>query len=173
MGANIEPKEKMIGDVAYQVRPLPPDQALRTGCKLLNLIGPGVKALQLGDEEAFVSFAGGLMMNEALADQLEYFTQIFRKTTAIKRAGDEGFTELVRIYDIHYMGNLFELVQWLAFCFEVNHASFLGGAGVSLQSVGVLLKDALNSRYRKAAAKPGRSGASSSPDVSTKATPTS
>jgi hypothetical protein len=164
----IEAKEKAIGNSVYSVRPLPPDLGLRSAAKLLNLIGPGVRALQSQDTEGFAGIASEIMTNEKLADQLEYFTKLFRGYTDVRIPNAEGFIALNQIYDAHFMANYFELLQWLVFCFEVNHASFLSGAGVNLKNVLVLVQRELNSRYRKPVAKPGSSGASSSQDASTK-----
>jgi len=168
----LEPKERSIGGRVYQVRMLPADEGLRSAAKLVNLIGPGVKALQSGDENGFMAFASELMSSDKLADQLEYFTKLFRKHSAVQLEGADGFVELATIWEFHFSGNYFELLQWLVFCFEVNHASFLTGAGVSVQKVVGLIQGALSSRYRNPAAKPGSSGGSSSLGASTKPTNT-
>lgn len=162
-------KEKVIGGKTYQVRMLPTDLGLRSAAKLLNLIGPGVSALQSGSEDTFTRFVGELLTSERLADQLEYFTKLFRQYTAVEVEPGK-MAELSTIYDVHFMGNYFELLQWLVFCFEANHASFLSGAGLNLEKVVGLIQAQLLSRYQNRAVTRGQSGASSSQDASTKPT---
>jgi hypothetical protein len=165
-------KEKVIGGKTYQVRMLPAGLGLRSAARLINLVGPGVQALQSGDSDAMMSFSSGLMTNEKLADQLEWFTSLFAKYTAVQVEPSGGFVELSTIYEVHFMGNYFELLQWLVFCFEGNHASFLGASGVSVQNLVALIERELRSRSQKRAGKPGSSGGLSSPESSTKPTAT-
>jgi len=169
----IAPKEKTIGANTYQVRILPAGVGLRSAAKLANLIGPGLKGLQGGEtEDKLVGFFSDLLSNDALADRLEYFTKLFTEYTSVKIAGSDAYVELRQVYELHFSANYFELLQWLAFCIEVNHASFFTGAGLSAQKLVALLQDALNSQYRKGAAKPGPSGRSYSPENSERATTT-
>jgi hypothetical protein len=158
----IAPKEKTIGGNTYQVRILPAGVGLRSAAKLANLIGPGLKGLQGEGEDKFVGFFSDLLSSSALGDQLEYFTRLFGEYTSVKLAGTDAYVELRQVYELHFAANYFELLQWLSFCIEVNHASFFTGAGLNAQKLVALLQDALSSQYQRGAGKPGSSGGSSS-----------
>jgi hypothetical protein len=70
----------------------------------------------------FTSFA-----NAMTPEIMDYFCETFEKCTQVHK-GDKVFF-LKDIFDDHFCDNYGEMVEWLAFCLEVNFASFLGGAG--------------------------------------------
>lgn len=160
---------KKIGAHVYGVRKLPAGVGLPVLAKLLNLIGPAIKEAQDGDGR-MARVVSGLLSNEKLGEQLQYFAEVFSKYSTVDTAGRS--VELAGIYDLHFAGNYFELVQWLVFCFEVNHGSFLAEAGVSVQALVALAVQELSSRSPKQPETPGRSGRSSSPAGSARTTAT-
>jgi hypothetical protein len=168
---SIQPKEKMIGENTYQVRLLPSELGFRSAAKLANLIGPGLKTLQEGGAESVTGFFGGMLADELLTTRLEFFTNLFKEYTSVRLKGAPGFVNLSSVYEYHFSGNYLEMFQWLAFCIEVNHASFFTGVGLNTQKLVRLLEEALRSKYPSRAGRPGQSGDSFSPENSTRPTP--
>lgn len=167
---SLEPKHMKIGKHQYTVRYMPPGEGLAVLGRLLNLIGPGLKSLtEEGEGEKLAGFLGEILSNEKLAPTIEYFGDVFKKHTTV--TGDDGEEiELAKIYGVFFMGNYFELVRWISFCFEVNHSSFLAELGVSAEGIANLIVSRLQSRSPNPRAKRGSSGESFSPEDSVVAT---
>lgn len=124
---------KQIGKHQYTCRKLAAGEGLIVLARLMNVIGPAIRDMQ-GTEANLNSVVGGLLSNEKLGDQLTFFIKAFAPHSSVS-LGQGQEAELSGIFDVHFSGHYFELLQWLVFCFEVNHGNFLAEAGVSLEGV--------------------------------------
>jgi hypothetical protein len=170
----MQSRSLQIGEHTYTVRLMPAGEGLDVAARLMNVIGPGLRGITEEKEgDMLAEFLSELLSKESLSGNLTYFTKMFRRHSSVQvntPKGDSADVELDKIFDAHFSGNYYELFRWLAFCFEVNHSSFLSGMGVTAQSLNDLAVKWLASKSRKAAGDTGTSGESSSPDSSTKAT---
>lgn len=146
-----------IRDVRYKVRMMPAGLGLQVLARMLNVIGPGVKNLR--DEDAtgdtLAKAFGALISDPALSSQLDYFCDKFKQYSTVEIGGKEQELENTGVFDVHFAGNYYDLLQWLTFCFKVNHGSFLAEVGQGFQTALADLVTRLQSQSPKAQEKNG------------------
>lgn len=133
------PVTKQIGSVQYRVRPLGAKLASRVLLLALRLMS---RALQnapkndLGqvDRNAVMATAMGSISDEELA----WLQSTLADVSDYSEDGGTKWPPLASHFELHFAANQFEMLQWLAFCFEVNFPDFfakLGAMGLKMPSV--------------------------------------
>ena len=120
-------QSKKIGNHTYEVTPLGAIEGRRVFAKLAQLMGGMVGMIAAGGKadmvKGFQAFA-----ESCTPDVMDFFCDTFSKVTQVHMP-DGKVPYLKDIFDDHFADNYSAMVEWLAFCLEVNFASFLGGAG--------------------------------------------
>lgn len=136
-------KTKQIGGHGYEVTQLGAIEGRRVFARLAQVMGGMVGALAAGGKpnpvDAFRSFAESMT-----PEVMDFFCDTFSKVTQVHRP-DGKVLFLKDVFDDHFADNYGELVEWLAFCLEVNFASFLGGTG----GLGALLRKGMDTSGSK------------------------
>jgi hypothetical protein len=107
-----EAKTKTIGAHTYEVRQLGGLEARKMLVRLAKMLG-GV----FGGDIA----AGIASLSE---EDSEYLFNTMSQHTCVRVSKDQA-PELYRIFDEHFSGRTFEMMQWLVFALEVNFPDFL------------------------------------------------
>lgn len=117
---------KRIGAFSYKVTQLDAVTGRRAFTRMLKVVGPAFAKLDDGVGPAFTE-----LVQRLDEDDVDHFCELFAKITEVSggdlATGAEPY--LSTIFGVHFAGRYLELTQWLVFCFEVNFASFFGGAG--------------------------------------------
>lgn len=128
-----EKQSKTIGDITFEVVPLPWKKARAVLARLQQVFGPAVAELlrsgtsvkALGDVDtkevagALEKFAAGLTEAE-----LDYFCTAFEEGASVSVAGNVALP--MKAANTVFDGQLMLMYRWLVFCCEVNFADFLG-----------------------------------------------
>jgi hypothetical protein len=116
---------KRIAGHDYKVTQLDAIAGRRAFTRMLKVVGPAFAKLDDGAGEAFTE-----LVDRLGEDDVAHFCDLFAKMTEVS-GGDFGerAPQLSDIFGVHFAGRYLEMSQWLIFCFEVNFASFFGGAG--------------------------------------------
>ncbi len=119
--------DKQIGDDVYIVNQLGALEGRKVLARLFQMFG-GVVAGMAGPGKT--DLVGGFvsLANPITEDQPEFFCNTFAKFTQVRTP--DGKTRVLKdIFDDHFVGKYREMIEWLAFCLEVNFANFLAGVG--------------------------------------------
>jgi hypothetical protein len=76
------------------------------------------------------------MIDAMTSADLDYFCTIFAKATRVQIA--EKRPILADVFDVHFAGHYFEMVQWLSFCLGLNFGPFFS----QVQAQGEKIKQA-------------------------------
>jgi hypothetical protein len=134
----IESREKQIGDYTYRVTQFGAKQGRGLLVRMIKMAGPALggalSALARGNKGEFeAAIASGLSQGiYELAERLteaEFasVTDEMAKLTVVVLDGDKE-PRLSGIFDDHFAGRYDEMLQWVAFVWEVNYGSFFGGS---------------------------------------------
>ena len=122
----IESRTKSIGSSDYTVEPHGAIKGRALLLRLVKIVGPSLTAVsQDSIPDAIKSLLGGLS-----EEDLTFLCEEFSKKTMV--TVDGGELQLSKIFDQHFVGSYLEMIQWLAWCVEVNFSSFFKGAGALL-----------------------------------------
>ena len=118
-------EKKKIGAHTYYVTQLNALVGRKALVRLAKFLGPALASAGKGNvTDALASVAENLSEVD-----VEYFCDLFAEKTVVTGGKyDEGEPDLHLIFDEHFAGEYLEMVQWLAFAFQVNFASFFAGA---------------------------------------------
>lgn len=114
-------EERVIGDDTLEVTQLGAIKGRAVFVRVLKVIGPALT----GKDMAGI-FAG---LNE---EDVTYLCDAFAPMTLVKGKG-----QLDKIFDVYFAGRFLEMFQWLAFCIELNFASFFKGGSALLGAAAV------------------------------------
>lgn len=122
----VEVKSKQIGDCTYRVRQLPAIQGRKVLVRLMKMFGPALESLGKNTEANIGSMLSGALENldeevfESLCDTFAKYTEFELPNGNYVGLGEVG------MFDQHFTGKYGQMLQWLAFCVQVNFADFLG-----------------------------------------------
>jgi hypothetical protein len=122
-----ETKSKQIGSHRYEVTQLGAIEGRAVLAHLMQLFGGMVSGIAGGGKPDMVSGFTALA-SSITPDRLTFFCDTFSPWTQVHK-GPNKVQVLKDIFDDHFAANYAEMMQWLAFCLEVNFASFLGESG--------------------------------------------
>jgi hypothetical protein len=127
----IQQEEKRIGDCTYRVTMLDAVEGSRTFIRLSRTFGPALSKIDLSTDTSIGQVVGSLC--ERLTEEdFEHYCKLFMKKTSVEL--EDGKEPMLKdIFEVHFAGKYLEMVQWLAFCFEVNFRGFFDGAGSFLR----------------------------------------
>ena len=121
-------ESKIIGGLEYKVSQLGAIKGRTAFLRLVKALGPVVGGLvdPKGAPRQSLDLAdmfGKLALTDA---DLTYFCDIFSEKTFVVKGSQ--MPRLDNVFDDHFAGRYLDMVQWLAFCVQVNFADFFGGA---------------------------------------------
>ena len=111
-----EPKNTTINGTFYEVMPLGALKGRSVFVRLLKMFGP----LFAGD------IAAGL--DHLSEDDFNYLCDVFAEYTNV-RINEKQMPVLKDVFDGHFSGKYLDMLQWLAFCVQVNFGDFYKGLG--------------------------------------------
>ncbi len=111
--------KKTIGASQYEVTLLPAKKGAKVLAKLPKL--QGIVSGGISDED------------------LDFLCDTFAATTQVLQASAKGVMPLKDVFDLHFSGKYSEMLQWVAFCVEVNFKDFFP-AGLGDMVAGALTK---------------------------------
>jgi hypothetical protein len=132
----LKSETKVIGAheyTVYQLGAITGREGLR---RLTRLISPALPSLAAMFRDAGPeALAAGLsaLLEGLGAEDLAYFCDTFAPKSTV-RLEDGKSPNLKDIFDVHFAGNYYEMIEWLVFCFEVNYRGFFSGALAKLVS---------------------------------------
>ena len=150
----IQTREITIGDFTYEVKQLDAITGRKAFVRLCNILGPVfANAEQLQNENDAAALFGAFASSLKEAD-MDHFCEMFgARTEVTPLAGGGEPRTLVKLFFMeHFAGNYMEMLEWLAFCLQVNFESFF----VGMQRI----KDEREARKAALSAKAGSSSAS-------------
>lgn len=131
----LETQRRDIGGVTYEVRQLDAVRGRRVFMRFAKVVAPALGALKaagkMAPDEA-LAHALGQLVNGVTEDDLDFFCDAFAPTTCMVEGSKRP--ELAKCFELHFAGRYLELLQWLAFCFEVNFGTFFQKLGPSSDS---------------------------------------
>jgi hypothetical protein len=125
---NFKVEKKKIGRHTYYVTQLNALVGRKALVRLAKFLGPALAAATKGD----VTDALARVAESLSEDDFEYFCDLFAEKTVVTGGEYDGEPDLHLIFDEHFAGEYLEMVQWLAFAFQVNFASFFSGAAAQM-----------------------------------------
>jgi hypothetical protein len=174
---SIETRDKVIAGVTYRVSQLPAKVGRNVLVRVVKQLGPGLAgALSgAGSASAGVDNLGALVMgaSEAIGmlcarlspEEFDAILDVFARHTTIALPNDVE-PKLADKFDEHFAGRYDAMLQWAAFCMEVNFGSFFdasAGPNALWQRAQTFLQSL------SPTASTGTSGASPVPNASTPA----
>lgn len=129
----LKSETRTIGNHDYTVTTLGAGAGKEVLRRLAKIVGSAVLVggpAALKTNEGVVT--GALAMVSDLSESdLDYFCKAFGPSSTVNI---DGKTPRVSdVFDMHFSGEYFELTMWLAFCVEVNFASFFHVAKAKLE----------------------------------------
>lgn len=120
----VEVKSKTIGDCTYRVRQLPAIQGRKVLVRLMKMFGPALESIGKNTDVGSMLASALENLDEEVFDSL---CDTFAKHTEFELANGNyvGLGE-PGMFDQHFTGKYGPMIQWLAFCVQVNFADFLG-----------------------------------------------
>jgi hypothetical protein len=126
---SLKTAQKTINGREYTVTQLGAGVGRECLRRLMRIAGPALKSAATaggGGSEALFSGLGDLFMGLSQED-LTYFCDTFGAFSTVRL--DENREPKVKAqFETLFAGNYWEMAEWLAFCVEVNFASFFAGA---------------------------------------------
>lgn len=111
--------ERKIGTTVYRVRTLPATQ----GIAVFATLAPIFSLITAG---ATLQTAVAAALPRIDAGEFTKAAKTFAEFTHLE-CDDGRKPRLQDVFDEHFSGELFELGEWIAFCVEVNYATFFAG----------------------------------------------
>jgi hypothetical protein len=158
--SRLQTQRRTIGDVEYEVAPLGLETSLDVLFRVKSIFAPTLREVSAelstskDDEAGFelamrTALAGGAKLLETLTvDDERYLRSKFQDLTTLHLA--DGKAPRLANVPLHFEGSrLFDLFKWLAFCIEVNFASFFDAAKTEIQALFVAGFASLQSATRK------------------------
>lgn len=138
----IESKRKEINGNTYTVESLGATKGRQVFVRILRILGSA-----LGDGEFDIAKA-----SRSLAEaDVDYLCDVFAPQTRIRLKGSKEEVSLSEIQELHYAGNYLEMIQWLAFCLDLNFRNvFLGAVAEGGPLAGLKAKIASQSSFQPA-----------------------
>ena len=150
-----EPHTTTIGDRAYTMSMIPPMKSHRLLVKVVQMVGPALGPVfdmfygavkdgsantdNLLDKEVPVEFfskAAGTLFDSIDEQVLDKVIDEFKKVTVV-----EGLGLLDTKFDVHFLGKLDEMYQWVAWGMSVQWGKVFGGlAAVAKDKVNAALE---------------------------------
>lgn len=125
----MEQSKKEINGNTYLVKPLPARKGISTLTMLIKLVGPAFSSGD-GTDDKRVTKAFGEILNGLEAQQVLDIADLFGGCTIVTRKdGTQIALSGGEMFDSHFAAKYAEMVEWLAFCLEVNFSDFLGSIG--------------------------------------------
>lgn len=120
-------ESKVIGGDRYTVSQLGATEGQRVIVRLMRFFGPAVaKAQTAKDGERDAAFISGLA--DAIdPDTFAELAHTMAENTQVQPSGAKASGPLSGVYDAHFAGRYFELVQWFVFAMGVNFGGFFRG----------------------------------------------
>jgi hypothetical protein len=134
----IEAQKKTIGDLDFELSPLPAWKAMETFARLSKFLSPAVESLGAvaGDKEAgaaaLAKAIAGLANNKP--EELQALTKVLLDACLVTWEGKQ--VPLMRTFDVVMQGRILTVFKLLAWAVEVNYRDFFdalkGGLGTRL-----------------------------------------
>lgn len=130
----LEVRSKEISGVTYEVRQLDAIKGRRVFVRFAKLVAPIATAIKGSTKSGAEDLAGALreLVNAVQEDDLDFFCDSFAPSTCIVDGNKKP--ELSKSFALHFAGKYHEMIEWLAFCFEVNFGTFFQKLGPSSAS---------------------------------------
>ena len=127
----LEVKEKKIGRAVYRVEQLGTRKGRPAMVRLTKLLGPIMgKLLEGGDGKSVTTsgLAGALteLSDRISTEDLDHFCELFGEKTELVLDDGKRPVLLLPYQESWFAGHYGEMMQWLAFCAEVNFGDFFG-----------------------------------------------
>lgn len=131
----LETQRREIGGVTYEVRQLDAVRGRRVFVRFAKVVAPALGALKaaakMSPDEA-LAYALGQLVGNVSEEDLDFFCDVFAPATCLVEGNNRP--ELAKRFELHFAGKYLEMLEWLAFCFEVNFGSFFQKLGPSSAS---------------------------------------
>lgn len=127
----LEAQTRDIGKHTYTVTPLDAIKGRRAFVRLANAAAPVLS--RASSPEDLV----GTLLSALSEKDVDHFCDLFGLTSTVT-GGDYGErTPLLtnNTFMNHFAGNYLDLLEWLAFCVEVNFGSFFTGIGALVDRI--------------------------------------
>lgn len=120
----LETKAKEIDGVMYEVTQLDALKGRRVFVRFAKIVAPVLTTLKTakGDEEQLLAGVLAQLFTSVSEDDVDFFCDAFAPSTRLLKDGKKP--RLSDAFAFHFAGNYAALLQWLAFCVEVNFGSF-------------------------------------------------
>lgn len=127
----LETQKRDIEGVTYEVRQLDAVRGRRVFVRFAKLVAPLLTAVKNTPKgttgEAQLAGIVADVFEAISEDDFDFFCESFAGSTCIVE-GDRK-PELSKCFSLHFAGKYLEMLQWLAFCFEVNFGTFFQKLG--------------------------------------------
>lgn len=123
-------ESKRIGAHDYKVTQLNAVTGRRVFTRLFKLVGPAMAKTEgrKGDDALAAAMTG--LLEHLSEDDVDYFCDVFSAVTSVSGgAYSKAAPQLADVFLSHFAGEYLAMMQWLAFCMQVNFRSFFAGAG--------------------------------------------
>lgn len=124
-------ESKQIGSYTYTVTQLDALRGRRAAVRLGNVLGIAGSAVtgESPAEDVGATFlsAVGKILERLTEEQFDYFCDLFAEQTAVSGPDYKGQPQLSEVFATHFADRYGDMIQWFAFCLEVNFRSFIGG----------------------------------------------
>lgn len=131
----LEVKTERIGDYTYRVTQLGARESGRVFFRLCNIFAPIFDGLDIkGSKDLEAAALGGISraLKTIKAEDFEFLVTAFGKSTEVETS-PEVWPRIDKVYEEHFAGRFGDQFRWVAFCINVNYASFLGDIKAKLE----------------------------------------
>lgn len=123
-------ESKQIGSYTYTVTQLDALRGRRAAVRLGNILGIAGSAAgdaNSGELGGTLATAIGKVLERLTEEQFDYFCDLFAEQTTVSGPDYKGQPQLSEVFATHFADRYGDMIQWFAFCLEVNFKSFIGG----------------------------------------------
>lgn len=122
MGLSVSSKH--INGHEYKVRQLGANKGRSVLIRLSKLVGPMAASVAAAkDKETALETAAQAAFAAITEEDFKFVCDTFAESTDVVMP-DGREPQLSKIFDLHFAGEYLTMIQWLAFCVEVNFGSF-------------------------------------------------
>lgn len=121
----LKTETKTIGQHSYTVTQLDAVRGRKLATRIARVFGPALDGISKDAAAAIGAALKGLS-----EEDVDYVCDTFAASSTVT-GGQYGARapSLESVFSVHFAGNYGEMLAWLAFCFQINFASFLEGVG--------------------------------------------
>lgn len=125
---------RALGELEYEVTPLPAGKALQVLRRLGKVAGPALGKLGSLDTKSVDLAAIGDALEQLFAglsdEDVAFINRAFAEQTMV--CGEGTQLQLSKSFDLHFQGHLEEWFAWMKLSLEVNFGPLVKGVGASV-----------------------------------------